>query len=79
MDKVLALLSQMPQTDKVMKADTFYQENNSDEIVRDTLTNLRLRDFLKGKVFKQRFNIAATEWSRHKTLKISLRQVILPY
>ena len=79
MDKMLEILSQMPQTDKVMKADTFLQVNDGGEIERDTLTQLGEYANLDGKVHKQRFTIAATEWSRHKTLKVSLRQVILPY
>ena len=70
MDKLLEILSQSPQTDKVMKADTFLQVNDGGEIERDTLTQLNEYADLDGKVHKQRFTIAATEWSRQKSLKI---------
>ena len=36
-------------------------------------------DNFDEKTFRQCFIVAATEWSRHKTLKVTLRKLMLPY
>ena len=79
MDKMLDILSQMPQTSKILKAGTFVQEGSDEEIESDAKRILKRDDNESGQTYKQYFTIAATEWSTNRTLKVTLRKVILPY